>query len=151
MTDWNVKRMQEFCEEEFAIVKTNTELNWNRFGISVCWNIANFAPKPNRIWFWKTLWNSEDNFSEPNWNRFGNGHWIKCSCTAIRTDQAKNEEADLILADSKRSWKAISCQNYKNWQLGVGLRKLLRKNKWNEICIDIGHIKIRSIFWSVLN
>ena len=56
--------IQEYCDEEFAIVRINTKPNWNQIGFCVCRNIANFAPIPNWIWFGKLYGNFEDNFSE---------------------------------------------------------------------------------------
>ena len=57
--------------------KLRTELNF--CFLKYCY----FSPESNWIWFRKLYENEVEDFSEPNWNRFGNGHWIKCSALQL--------------------------------------------------------------------
>ena len=79
-----------------------SKLNWNQFGI-FCSNVSFIFPNRTGVGSEKLSTNSCQKcqtelesvrkkfskflgfFSEPNWNRFGNGHWIKCSCSALCT------------------------------------------------------------------
>ena len=43
---------------------------------------------------WKSCQKIHTKNAEPNWNRFGNGHWIKCSCIALDPNFWPGEEEE---------------------------------------------------------
>ena len=76
--NWTEIRLEIFCSNVSTIFPNRTRIGSEKFSTNPyqkCRTELESVRKKFAIFL--------GFFSEPNWNRFGNGHWIKCSSSAV--------------------------------------------------------------------